>query len=789
MPHKEVPKDIQDLLKSVADHFDLEDRSVRERQIRQWRRFKLYWNGFQNVYWSEVAHDWRIWDKQQNAEDTDQSFYDKPINVFRAYLESIIAALSVIVPPVKCFPDDATNPLDLSTAKAGDKIAELIYKHNKMMLVWIHGLFIYCTEGLVATYNYTKEDKSFGTYEEKHYEDQEEIARICPECEAQLDDNIFEPDNYNAEIDDIPGPACPGCAVGLDPFLQPSTFTVTRLTGITKRPKSRQIVETWGGLYVKTPNYAMTQAEMPYLRFSYETHYSNVVEQYPDLKIDITGQSKIGPTSSGIYDPYEAWGRLSPQYNGEYPVNTVTVNNYWFRVQAFNVLNEEDTKKLKNHFPNGCKYVKINEFMAEAYEESLDDHWTLVHNPLSDYLHYDPLGLLLTSIQDITNDLTSLTIQTIEHGIPQTFVDPTVLNFDQYKQTETVPGGIFPAVPKAGKSVGDGFYEVKTATLSREILPFGQNIQQLGQLVSGALPSLFGGAQPNSSKTAAQYAMSRSQAQQRLQTVWKMFNAMWEDVFGKVIPAYINDVMEDENDVEQDDNGNFINVFIRKAELQGKIGKIEIEASDELPVTWSQKKDVIMSLMQGGNPVVMEAIMSPENLPFIKDAIGINEFVIPGEADRQKQYEEIQLLVNSEPIVMPPDPAMVEEAMVAGGPEMAEQAMQPQELPSVEVDPIVDNHQIEADICRQWLISETGRLAKTENPAGYKNVLLHMKAHMDILQQRMQQQMEQQLMMQEQANPSKSADKGGRSNPKEGKKNQSVAAPLKGEQDVTSRIN
>ena len=51
----------------------------------------------------------------------------------------------------------------------------------------------------------------------------------------------------------------------------------------------------------------------------------------------------------------------------------------------------------------------------------------------------------------------------------------------------------------------------------------------------------------------------------------------------------------------------------------------------------------------------------------------------------------------------------------------------PQRLPSVEPDMDVDNHQLEADICRRWLVSDAGRLCKLENPAGYENVLLHMK--------------------------------------------------------------
>jgi hypothetical protein len=129
---KEVTDDIKALLKEIVDHFDDEDRAVRDRQIRQWRRLKLLWENVQHVYYSEVAHDWRIPETERDESDNDQSYYDKPVNVFRAYLESIIAALSVTVPPITCYPDDADNPLDLTTAKAGDKIAELIFRHNNL---------------------------------------------------------------------------------------------------------------------------------------------------------------------------------------------------------------------------------------------------------------------------------------------------------------------------------------------------------------------------------------------------------------------------------------------------------------------------------------------------------------------------------------------------------------------------------------------------------------------------------------------------------------------------------
>ena len=211
-------------------------------------------------------------------------------------------------------------------------------------------------------------------------------------------------------------------------------------------------------------------------------------------------------------------------------------------------------------------------------------------------------------------------------------------------------------------------------------------------------------------------------------TIW------WKTIFGKVIPMYMKNMVEDERVVEKNDVGKFINIFIRKAEMDGKIGSIELEPDEKLPVSDEQQADIIMQLMQLNNAEINAALMDPENLPYVAKIIKIPQFHLPGEEDRQKQYEEIDELINSVPI--PPDPQSVnlyQQAVQAqqqnpnhGTPPPQE----PQEQPSVEIDVDIDNHQVEASICKSWLISSAGRLAKKENPNGYKNVLLHMKAHM-----------------------------------------------------------
>lgn len=702
---KEHSEEIKSSLKSLFDNFNEEDREVRERQIRVWRKLKLYWSGLR-VWYSTTARDYRIYD---DTETDDNDLYDKPVNIFRAYLETIIAALSINIPAVSASPDDADNPLDIDTARSAEKISKQVYKHNDAILLWLHALYIICTEGMVAAYNYSKEDEKFGTYEDKEYEQEEQDILFCPTCKINRvinkDTSEFQPGEENQ--------VCPTCGSGLEP----KTIVIDKLVGITNKPKSRQMIEVHGGLYVKVPSYAMDQSGCPYLIYEFETHYSNALAQYPHLRDTILNSNNNLSSIISGYATDERWARTSTQYLGDVPTDVVTMRYAWFRPSSYYVLDEESSKELEKKFPIGVKAVFCNDVFCDAYNESLDDHWTITKNPLSDYVHYDPLGQFLTSIQDITNDLISLTLQTIEHGIPETHVDPALVDMEAYRNSEKIVGGLYPTKPVAGnKNISEGFFTLKTATLSQEVLPFFQLNQDMGQLSVGALPSLFGGAAEAGSKTASEYSMSRAQALQRLQTPWRMLVVWWKEIFGKVIPQYMKDMVDDERFTEKI-NGKWENVIIRKAETQGKLGDIELESSDSLPVTRQQVVDKIIQLMELNNPQIMEGLLDPKNIPLIRELIGLSEFHIPGEDDRNKQLEEIQALVVSSPI-----PSMGQDGMSI-------------ELPSVEIDPILDNHAIEAEVCKTWLKSDVGRQAKIDNPPGYMNVLLHMKAHIDILTQ------------------------------------------------------
>lgn len=753
-----VDEEIAKLLKTLRDRFDMEDRSTREWQIRRYKKLKLYWNNMSQVFWSDSAQDYRIAASTALNADDDQAYYDRPINIFGGLLETIIAALSITIPGIACVPDDAENPLDVSTSKSGDKVYQLLARRINFVWLWLKALYVYSTEGMVACYHYPHKDKSYGEYDKKIYKPTEVEDYFCPECHSKLPEELFTQPDVGFADTQMSAPAqdqiqpqpeelgglenpedemmnvltCPNCDALLDPNMEKVKDVVEQFSHTEKQCKSSMCMEILGGLYVKVPNYAQDQKDFPYLAYDYETNYVNVLERYPHLREKIAkGTNQNAGLSSR--DPYEQSGRLNPQYLGKFPDNNVTVGNRWFRPCSFYMHNEEDCKKLQRLFPDGVCVVFVDDVCAEYYKENLDDRWTVTKNPLSDYATFEPLGERLVNIQDLINDLISITIQTCEHGITQTWVDPSLVDAEGQKQIEATPGAITVTKAVPGRNISDGFFATQPATLAPEIFNFYRILMELGQFVSAAMPSIFGGAQTGkTSGTASEYAMSKTMALQRLQTPWRMFGIWWKDTFKKVIPQFLESMVDDEKFVKKQ-NDKWTNVIIKKAETGGTIGDVDLESSEHIPVTDDQKREFILELFKLNNMEIMEAFIAPENIESVRKVTKLVDFKLPGEDDRQKQRDEIEQLLDSKPIPSTIDP-------ITG---------MPVEEPSVPVDPDIDNSEIEGAVCRAWLVSEIGRQTKLDNPDGYANVLLHYKAHLQIVQQNM---MAQQAMAAAQQN-------------------------------------
>lgn len=704
--------DINKAILDIIKEYETRDDGIRQKMVRLWRKCELYMDGIQSIIWDEHASDFRsatdaIRELDQRRDEFDPYYYDKIVNIFRAFAESVIAALSQEVPPVIFPPDNADDVNDVNTSRGYTKISELIAKHNQAPMLLVRALFTLWNQGCICAYTYTKEDASYGTVKTPQIKMMDEPAKAysCPICGNSLD-----------EAPDIDGNImCDKCGYQGPPDEEYTTIKVPRIVGESESPKSRECIEIFGPLDVFFPHYVKHQKHIPVLILKSDVHYTYAQELFEKLSDDIT------PTE---YETDERWARSHPEGLGEDEDDILTMRRVWIRSWAFNKYkknNPELHAELRRLYPNGCYAAVVNDKVAEKEDESLDDRWTISINPMSSHLMAKPLGAPMLPIQEMTNELLLLQLQSIEYGIPETFVEATAINWQKYNEQPAKPGMLYPAKALAGKGIKDSFETLQTAVFPKESIEYGQILEKHGQFVVGAFPSIYGGAMPGGGKTAAEYNMSRNQALQRLSIVWKFVSWWWAQTMSKAVYSFHQNLMNGKTDEHftKRSGSSWETIWIRREELLGKVGQVEPEMGEGFPQSWAQKKDLLVQLIQFNNDYLNQALFHPENTALLASALGLREFYVPGDRSRNKQITEIALLIQQEPLD-----------------EFGEQ-------PSIPIDPDLDEHPIELEACRAWMISEYGQDAKMNNPAGYANVRAHAAQHLMMVQMAAEQEQEQ----------------------------------------------
>jgi hypothetical protein len=723
-PEDIYPKEVTDALLRIKDALCIPERSVREAYVKRLKKLECYWNNLQYIYWDAVARDYRDYQDRTAVAfedpqgDTDVQAIAKVVNIYKAHGQAWISAIAAGIPYVRFFPDDADNASDVQTAKAYSKIAELIQRHNQSEILFLRALYLLFNTGVVFCYNELKTKKEFGSFKEPIPGQETLVNRsyFCPACGT--------PSGEEPAVDPaIPAQQmpqqCPNCGVVAPPEIQDQEETFDTIVGYNDRPKSREILRVFGPLHVEVPHYISKLDEAPYLRFVTEEPVGLIQETYPEFAHLIK--------ASYDSDEIERWARNDRRYAGEWQDNVCTVSRMWIRPWAFNYWGDTKdaiVKRLKEEYPEGCYVVIVNnDLVVEVLPDVLDDHWTATMSPFSEHIHAEPEGQSLVPIQDMTNELSNITLETIEFGIPETFADPAVLDFENYSKSEARPGMVNQAKAPSGQNLSAGFHDIKAASLSQEVEMFADRLDSSAQFVVGTFPTIYGGAIEGGSGTAREYELSRAQALQRLSGTWTVLKVWWAQVMSKSVRSFAKNMVQDEKFVKEQGQ-SFINTWIRKAELQGKVGEIEPETSEAFPISWAQKRDVLLQLIQMQDPQMGQIFMHPENTSFIAELIGMEDLYIPGDDDRNKQLIEIAQLIQGQPTMMGFDPMTGQEQFQS----------------SVPVDQDVDRHEIEAEICLSWLKSPVGMDTKENNPAAWMNVRAHYMEHNNIIQMQMMQQ-------------------------------------------------
>lgn len=689
--NEKLPKELQECLRSLVDKYEQEDGWVRKQQIKLWKKNDEFWHGIQFIFWSESRQDWvsptgstmGTFQQNENRENSEGPFYDYVVNIYKAHGESIIAALATQLPGVRFPPDDADDDEDISTSRAYDKIADLVQRHNQATILFLKALFTLWNQGLVCAYHAPKEDRAFGTVKIPKYKQ----GLSCKTCDQQ-----FPVDEENNDR------SCPQCGNEME--------DANVLDGFDDSPKTRVLIDIFGPLHVKVPYTAREQEDFGYLILALDQPKAFHKHIFPHIA------DEIGPDFTDSQQ-FERMARAPSSYSATARIdenrNLSTLRRVWLRPWVFEDLSEdkeEEKKKLQELFPHGCYVGFVGTVYAESRDEDMDKYWTLGKAGMSTYIHADAMGQPLVPIQEMRNVLVNLSLETIEQGIPDTFADPDVLDFETYSRHERRPGTVYPAKPKMGQNLPSSFFEGSRASLSAEVPAFGQELDRSGQFVVGSFPSIYGGTQDAKSRTAAEYNMSRQMALQRLTITWKLITKWWAMLMEKCVHIYIENMLDDEHYVKMEDN-NYVNVWIRRAELTGHVGEVEPEGSDSFPTSMPQKQQMFMKLIELNIPELRTALFDPANRKTFADLLGFPEMEIPGENQRVKQSRETSEMIkgnNGQGVFIP-------------------------------INPDVDEHEIHIFTLKNFLCDEVGLDLQRKNPQAYNFLIQHLKAHEQIDQQ------------------------------------------------------
>jgi len=744
--NEQLPDRLQEALRRLVFQFSFESESTRRQEIRRIKQAHQFWRGLQYLWWNERDQNWHLPFEQKlmdNASLEDLPRYEFVTNIYQAFGLSIVAVLSQDVPRVRFFPSSAQAEEDVAAAKAATEVAGLVERNNRIGNLLVEEAFQLWTDGKVGAYvRYVVDGQRFGFHPETEISAQEvklgADVYVCPNCGAEA-----EPDGKKVRVPPVraqhaaPGAAlpsmdaghgsavplqekivaggCPECGALLteENFVAAETVTIPSAVTRLRVPNGQEVVTIVGGLELKTPPWANEMHEYPYLQWNMEVHQARLRAAYP------RAADKIGaPVASGGQQ-YERLARLAQSQGGplteggDFNINLITFQRTWLRPWAFFALDDKSLRdELLQLFPDGAYVALAGDAYCESRNESMDDHWRVLHALPGDGSSGRPaLGDALISVQERFNTLSNLQVETYEYGIPPIYADSEVLDFDALQNQTAEPGAHYPARAKPGQSLAAGFFQPAPAEVPPDLAQHAADLMgPVAQFLTGAFPALFGGAMDNTA-TAAGYAMARDQAMGRIGLVWRRMKFFHADVMLLAVDCFRRNRPNDVEVTLLGAGAAFESKWIRLADLKGNLFSYP-ETDEQYPTLWSQQRAVLLQLLANPDPEIQAVLAHPENMALLKRLIGLEEFVIPDEESRTKQYREIAQMVAEAPVV--------KRENVTGAETI---------LPSIVPDEFADNHRVELEICMRWFSSDAGQVAKIEAPAGYANVRAHAMLH------------------------------------------------------------
>jgi hypothetical protein len=686
-----------------------EDRYARLIEVKDVKQAEFYWGGRQYIWWSDTDQAWNLPTGQGtpyggSIDPDDQPRFEFVTNIYQASGLTVIGAVAGAPPRIRFFPDDPDEEKDISTAEGRTKEAKLIERWNPPQLMLQDETYHAYTGGVIVYWTkYVENGETFGldsvTMLEEGQDDDLESSINCSNCGWSAPASMATP----------PVP-CPQCGEILtdedvheeDPISFPQDGEPQDV------PRGRQIIEVYGALNFKRPQYVNKQAEFHYCAIEKEVHYCKLRRAFPHKHEEL----KAGLTF-GADDVFERNARLSVAENtklltqtGAQQASLATFANIWFRPDAFWMLKSKTLRDRANEiFPRGCRVEFAGRVFCRSEAQSMDDCIEVCHAMPGRGQHRNGIGTSEISVQDRLNTLSNIAMETYEFGIPITYRDSQTFSQEADAEQRAAPGLEVEVFNVGQTDIRSKIMQVRADSVSPDMAKHMADLYgPITQMQTGTFPALTGAGE-GAPETLGQQSMQRDQSMGRMGVFYvplKQAHANIMTLACRMLEGRANGVLKVP---VLSASGDFEAESLDIDAIEGE-ARAHPEGDENFPELWNQQRATMMQIMD--TPYGQELSKDPGNAELFARMTGIRDLKVPGMDSWRKQLKEIAALTKL--------------------PQNEDEAQAPI-APDVEVDPKHDNNPVELACCKWWLNSEGGQKLKQKYPLGWQAVAEHCDQH------------------------------------------------------------
>lgn len=640
--------------------------------------------GFQNIqmgYGSDdyggQQPDWVPFDTSSGQEETGASIrLCPPVNFIGGDCFKFMAVMGSSSPRVKAVADDLRSPEEISAAQCADTNIRDLWIKNKIDRKWkVPAFHIYATGPCFARTFWNTDPVKYGTTTE-------------PEIEISIGPDGMPVPNIIGENTYANGDA----EVSFHSILEISIpWEAKELRG----------------------NFLRQERMMN--RYSLLAKYCGKNGQPGPLDAYRDGQVPDDQMTGSSVTAAEAREAVSNPSGTAKPkkVDQWRFVEWWIPPHLYEaVLNVEARQIIKRQFSRGLYIAKVGSVTVEIDEREVTEEWDVVCVSRDEKIVERPVCADNVPLQRAINDLVGMAIETVLRAITQTLVDNQLIDRQAMSTREALPAEILLTALPVDGDLNKRIFQIPPAHLSDQVLPLMNAVRSWGQDISGVRPELSGGGQPTQTfreakqrkdQALAQLAPQAQAMRDAAEGIAKNLVILRAKYGAGTVKAQRKSAYGVETDVAD------------IADLQ--TSGWHTESDDEFPLTLSDKRDTLYSLLKEFPPEVAQALslLDPLNQEELCELLQVPGFESAVSEQKQKTLNQISQLLQGAPIPGAPGPD--------GKPG--------QPMPSVPAD-LFDDHALVATISARWLVSPVGQ--KHAGTPGFMNVVSYWAQHHQMAQ-------------------------------------------------------